>query len=258
MIKAVNLDFKVKSKYLLKSIDFSCHASEFVAIVGPNGAGKSTFLSLIANEISLSDNEVIFKDCVFSLWCRKNLAQHKAKFSQSFSSDIPLLVKDVVMMGRYPYFQNTPSKQDIESVEQILRYTGLDQFSGCEYNFLSGGEKQRVHIARVLVQLQNNNKQKLLLLDEPLNNLDVKHQHSVLKTIRAFCDKGNAAIVVLHDLNLASEYAQKVVILDKGIKICQGGVKQVFTQEILSKVYQMPCQVIENPISKNPLIIFGQ
>src|SRR5690606_23806608 len=122
------------------------------------------------------------------------LAHNKAKFSQHNSNDIPLSAEDVVMMGRYPYFHANPNQEDREVVANMMDEVDISDLRNRNYNTLSGGEKQRTHLARVLAQLQNDITHKLLFLDEPLNNLDVKHQHKVLHTIKNFTKKGNTAI----------------------------------------------------------------
>src|SRR5690606_9861797 len=158
---------------------------EFLAIVGPNGAGKSTLLNVLANELKSHQPEsILFKNKTFRDWDLKTLAHNKAKFSQHNSNDIPLLVKDVVLMGRYPYFHSAPNSDDLKAVESAMNETDVVHLKEREYNSLSGGEKQRVQLARVLSQLQNNVMHKLIFLDEPLNNLDVKHQYKALKLFK--------------------------------------------------------------------------
>ena len=228
-----------------------------LVIVGPNGAGKSTLLSMLANEMGRHEEPIFFKKKTFEDWDDKELAHNKAKFSQHNNHDIPLSVKDVVMMGRYPYFNSTPHKQDADAVLKAMEETDVALLKDRDYNSLSGGEKQRVHLARVLAQLDNEISNKLVFLDEPLNNLDVLHQHRILHTVKNFTENGNTAVMVLHDLNLAAQFADKVMLLKKGKIVCHDVPDKVFTKEIISKVYNFPCTVCPNPVNKNPLIIFG-
>lgn len=257
MLKANKISYAHRKFSILEDIDVSVNHGELLVIVGPNGAGKSTLLSLLANEMGKNDNSILFKRKSFEEWDEKELPRHKAKFSQSNSQDIPLSVKDVVMMGRYPYFHATPHKQDNEAVAKAMNETDVEALSARDYNSLSGGEKQRVHLARVLAQLDNDVANKLVFLDEPLNNLDVLHQHRILHTIKNFTGRGNTAVMVLHDLNLAAQFADTIMLLKKGKIVSHDVPDKVFTREIISGVYNFPCTICPNPVNKNPLIIFG-
>ncbi|SMC50331.1 heme ABC transporter ATP-binding protein [Moheibacter sediminis] len=258
MIKGHQINYSHKKFSILNDIDVSVEYGEFLAIVGPNGAGKSTLLSVLANETSSKQKQsVLFKNKLFKDWDLKDLAKNKAKFSQHNSNEIPLLIKDVVMMGRYPYFNSTPRAEDLEAAENSMQETDILHLRDREYNTLSGGEKQRVHLARALAQLKNDVTHKLLFLDEPLNNLDIKHQHKALKTIKDFTEKANTAIVVLHDLNLAAQFADNILLMKNGKVAAHGKPEEVFNEKIISEAYNFPCAICANPITQNPMIIFG-
>lgn len=257
MVKAHQISYKHKEFHILEGIDFSLEYGEFLAIVGPNGAGKSSLLSVLANEIKQGNQKVLFKDKPISDWEVRELSQHKAKFSQHNSNDITLDVKDVVMMGRYPYFDAQPRKEDLEAMNNMMYETDVYHLKDREYNTLSGGEKQRVHLSRVMAQLQNDIAHKLLFLDEPLNNLDVKHQYKALEIIKKFTQKANSAIVVLHDLNLAAQFADKILLMKSGKVAAHGTPQEVFTADTISKAYNFPCTICDHPITNNPMIIFG-
>ncbi len=256
MIRAHQISYQYKDFHILDAVDVHLEYGEFLAIVGPNGAGKSSLLSMLANEVK-SRQQIVFKDKNISDWPVQELSRHKAKFSQHNSNDIPLEVKDVVMMGRYPYFDAQPKQEDLEAMNKMMYETDVYYLKDREYNTLSGGEKQRVHLSRVLAQLQNRIAHKLLFLDEPLNNLDVKHQYKVLETIKEFTQKANSAVVVLHDLNLAAQYADKILLMKSGRAAAYGTPEEVFTAENISNAYNFPCTICEHPVSHNPMIIFG-
>lgn len=256
MIKAHQISYKHKEFHILDSVDVHLEYGEFLAIVGPNGAGKSSLLSILANEVK-SKQQILFKHKNISDWPVKELSKHKAKFSQHNSNDIPLEVKDVVMMGRYPYFDAQPKQEDHEAMNKMMYETDVFHLKGREYNTLSGGEKQRVHLSRVMAQLQNEIAHKLVFLDEPLNNLDVKHQYKALEIIKNFTQRANSAIVVLHDLNLAAQYADKILLMKSGRVAAYGTPEEVFTAEKISEAYNFPCTVCDHPITHNPMIIFG-
>lgn len=256
MIKAHQISYKHKDFYILDGVDVSLEYGEFLAIVGPNGAGKSSLLSVLANEVK-NRQKVFFKDKAISEWNVGELSKHKAKFSQHNSNDIPLDVKDVVMMGRYPYFDAQPGKEDTEAADGMMNETDIFHLKDREYNTLSGGEKQRVHLSRVMAQLQNDIAHKLVFLDEPLNNLDIKHQYKALEIIKSFTQKANSAIVVLHDLNLAAQFADKILLMKSGKVSAYGTPQEVFTAENISHAYNFPCTICGHPITNNPMIIFG-
>lgn len=258
MIKGNKITYSHKKFPILNGVNISVEYGELLVIVGPNGAGKSTLLNVLANEINKGNNDVLFKNKKFDEWNIKELAYNKAKFSQHNSNDIPLSTEDVVLMGRYPYFHANPNLEDREVVKNVMHEVDILDLKNRNYNTLSGGEKQRTHLARVLAQLQNDSTHKLLFLDEPLNNLDVKHQHKVLHTIKKFTKKGNTAIVVLHDLNLAGQFADNVLLMKRGKVEAHGKPSEVFTDNIISKAYNFPCMICPNPLNNKPIIIFGE
>lgn len=257
MVKAHQINYLHKNFHILEGVDVSLDYGDFLAIVGPNGAGKSSLLSVLANEIKQGTKNVLFKDKPIADWKVSELSQHKSKFSQHNSNEIPLQVKDVVMMGRYPYFDSQPRKEDFEAMNNMMYETDVYHLKDRDYNTLSGGEKQRVHLSRVMAQLENEIAHKLVFLDEPLNNLDVKHQYRALEIIKKFTKKANSAIVVLHDLNLAAQFADKILLMKSGKVAAYGTPEEVFTADTISKVYNFPCTICDHPITKNPMIIFG-
>jgi len=257
MIKAHQINYLHKDFHILEGVDVSLGYGEFLAIVGPNGAGKSSLLSVLANEIKQEKQKILFKDKSIEDWEVKELSKHKSKFSQHNSNEIPLEVKDVVMMGRYPYFDSQPHKEDLEAMNKLMYETDVYHLKDREYNTLSGGEKQRVHLSRVMAQLENEIAHKLVFLDEPLNNLDIKHQYKALEIIKKFTKKANSAIVVLHDLNLAAQFADKILLMKSGKVSAYGTPEEVFTAETISQAYNFPCTICGHPITNNPMIIFG-
>lgn len=257
MIKAHQINYLHKDFHILDGVDVSLNYGEFLAIVGPNGAGKSSLLSILANEVKQGKQNILFKDKSIYEWEVRELSVHKAKFSQHNSNEIPLQVKDVVMMGRYPYFDSQPRKEDFEAMNKLMYETDVYHLKERDYNTLSGGEKQRVHLSRVMAQLENEIEQKLVFLDEPLNNLDVKHQYKALEIIKKFTNNANSAIVVLHDLNLAAQFADKILLMKGGKVSAYGTPEEVFTSENISHAYNFPCTICPHPVNATPMIIFG-
>lgn len=257
MLKARQIDYKHKEFFILNDVDVTLDYGDFLAIVGPNGAGKSSLLSILANEVKQGKQKIMFKNKDISEWEVRELSLHKAKFSQHNSNEIPLQVKDVVMMGRYPYFDSQPRKEDFEAMNKLMYETDVYHLKERDYNTLSGGEKQRVHLSRVMAQLENELEQKLVFLDEPLNNLDVKHQYKALEIIKKFTQNDNSAIVVLHDLNLAAQFADKILLMKSGKVSAYGTPEEVFTSENITQAYNFPCTICSHPVNSNPMIIFG-
>lgn len=257
MLRAEKVSFHHKQFQLLNDISFEAHAGEFIAILGPNGAGKSTLLSYISNELGDKNKAVFFKDQPICKWNAQELPKQKAKFSQHQASEITLDIKEVVMMGRYPYFNHTPNAADEAAVTHWMKKTETSHLTSRAYEQLSGGEKQRIHLARVLAQLENDEPEKLILLDEPLNNLDVSHQFRILELIKKLTKKQNTAIVVMHDINLAAQFADKILLLNQGKVVAFDTPEKVLTEERVAETYGFPCMVTQNPINKQPLILFG-
>lgn len=257
MIQICNLNHKVNNQFLLKNINLNVNKGELIAIVGPNGAGKSTFLNCVASEIPYQTEKFHFKNNDINLYKKEEIPLHRAKFSQHHSNEINLKIDEIVLMGRYPYFNAEPKKTDLEIVHKWMQKTETQHLTNRTYEQLSGGEKQRLHLARVFTQLENSIENKLLLLDEPLNNLDVAHQFKTLHLIKNFTNKNNAALVVLHDLNLASQFADRLILMNKsGIEIFDVP-KKVLTQERISRVYKYPCTITNHPEKNQLIILFG-
>ncbi len=257
MLAVNQLNISIKTRKLLQDINFSIQPGELFVIIGPNGAGKSTLLKALTEEINYS-GEINFQQQSIKKWTTAKLAKTRAKFSQHHQQDIPLPVNEVIMMGRYPYFTSKPNLTDLKVVSESLKLTEMSAFKDKSYNQLSGGEKQRVHLARIFAQLNNEFQEKLMLLDEPLNNLDVYYQHKVLEAVKGFVKKGNMAAIVMHDLNLAAQFADRILLLKDGKMVKYGNPKQVLTSQTICDVYDFPCKVMSHPLAQTPMIVFGE
>src|SRR5690554_2972804 len=257
MVRIYDLNFKARNRFLLRHIDLEIHSGEFIAIVGPNGAGKSTLLSSIADEIVYEAREFSFMDKDIKAYNRNEMPLHRAKFSQHQSHEINLKNDEIVLMGRYPYFSNEANKEDLEIVKKWMQKTETSHLIDRAYEQLSGGEKQRLHLARVFAQMENDIDNKLLLLDEPLNNLDVAHQFKTLHLIKDFTQKNNGALVVLHDLNMAAQFADSLILLNNAAIEMVDKPQKVLTQERISNVYNYPCTIHHHPVTQQPIILFG-
>ena len=228
MIKAHQINYLHKDFHILDGVDVSLNYGEFLAIVGPNGAGKSSLLSILANEVKQGKQNILFKDKSIYEWEVRELSVHKAKFSQHNSNEIPLQVKDVVMMGRYPYFDSQPRKEDFEAMNKLMYETDVYHLKERDYNTLSGGEKQRVVIAGALAQLENRGEvrprfSEILLLDEPTASLDLAYQLEIRSILAELNQRRGLTIVVsTHDLSLAASLCRELVLLDQGHVLAAG------------------------------------
>ncbi|WP_277632167.1 heme ABC transporter ATP-binding protein [Avrilella dinanensis] len=257
MLKVHDISYRHKEISILQGISFDIKQGEFIAIIGPNGAGKSTLLSYISHEIKATKDRVFFKDKAIEKWSVREMPKHKSKFSQQQAADISLSVKEVVLMGRYPYFNGEPTENDLEIIGQWMKATDIWHLRERLYEHLSGGERQRVHLARVLAQLDNEIEQKILMMDEPLNNLDVAHQFRILELVKEQTRQKNTAIVVMHDVNLAAQFADRILLLKNGNLAAFDTVDEVLQEKIISDAYDFPCTITQNPINNQPLILFG-
>lgn len=256
LVDLKQVSYQVKEKSILESIDLKIQPHSVSAVVGPNGAGKSTLLSLLSREIGDGKN-ISFKGEALKNWKITELSRQKAKFSQDHNASIPLKVGEVVMMGRYPYFKNRPRPEDFAVTKNLMRQMEILGMQNRDYKSLSGGEKQRVHLARVFSQLENKDGSHLLLLDEPLNNLDVKHQHRLMNLIENFAARGNAVVVVMHDLNLTARFAHQIILMKNGKILSCDTPKEIFREELIGEAYDFSCQIFKNPVDHQPTVVFG-
>ncbi|WP_442810962.1 ATP-binding cassette domain-containing protein [Streptomyces sp. NBC_01217] len=204
------------------------HAGEVLALVGPNGAGKSTLLAALAAELAL----------------------RRAVLPQSATLSFPFPVEDVVRMGRAPWAGTERADEDDPAVAAAMAATEVTEFAARPFSALSGGERARVALARVLAQ-----RAPLLLLDEPTAALDLRHQELVLRICRERAGAGDAVVVVLHDLGLAAAYADRAVVLHGGRIAVAGPPAEVFTGELLGEVYRQPVEVFAHPRTGTPLVV---
>ena len=215
MIEAKSISYQVSDTYLVKSLSAKFHAGEMMAIMGANGAGKSTLLKLLTGALKPSSGNVICKGKDLSVYTSEELAKERAVLSQSYQLNFPITVADIIMMGRYPYFSASPTLHDQAITDSAVYTLGIKHLLDRDYNTLSGGEAQKVQMARVLAQVWQNkgDQPKALYLDEPVSSLDMKYQHEILGIAKRFAEAGNAVIIVLHDVNLALQYADRICFM---------------------------------------------
>ncbi|CPR19429.1 heme ABC transporter ATP-binding protein [Brenneria goodwinii] len=243
---ARNLSFQAGGRYLTENISLEVNCGEIVAIIGPNGAGKSTLLRLLTGYLTPHQGECLLAGKPFSQWTPTALAKTRAVMRQHSGLAFAFSVQDVVAMGRSPYGRDQ-ANDDI--IRRVMEQTGCLNLAHRDYRYLSGGEQQRVQLARVLAQLWHPQPTPgWLFLDEPTSALDLYHQQHLLRLLKQLTQRQPLAVCcVLHDLNLAALYADRILLLHEGKLVAQGAPEQVLQADLLTRWYQADLNVSPHP-----------
>lgn len=239
----------------LENINLDVQGGTVSVIIGPNGAGKTSLLRLICGDIPASRGEVILNGQPISSWPVEERATVLSVLPQRSSIEFPFTVDEVVRMGRIPH--NIGFRRDSEIVKQALKMVDAAHLEHRFYINLSGGEKQRVQLARVAAQIWDASAAggRCLVLDEPSASLDMAHQEVIVNMSRFFTNQGAAVVMVLHDLNLAAKNADQLLLIEKGRCVKSGSVEQVLQEDVLSSVFMIPTHVSTNPLTGRPLVV---
>lgn len=238
------LSLSINRRRLLSDIELELEAGRVTVLIGPNGAGKSTLFRAIAGEMK-HEGELRLFDRPRAQWHQRELARRLAVLPQQSGLMFPFLAHEVVAMGRIPH--DTLNRENERIVEACMQQANVWHLKEAAYPRLSGGEKQRVHFARVLAQLAGGPGQQLLLLDEPTSALDLGQQHGLLREARQLAAAGTAVLVIVHDLNLAARYGDQLVLMHNGRISCTGTAKQVLTPERVEKHFGYRAQLLQSP-----------
>src|SRR5882724_4654717 len=252
MLEARKISVNYDEREAVTDVSLRADAGKLIAVIGPNGAGKSTVLRALNGSVRVNCGEVMLDERRIDSYARRAVARQIAVVAQEADLRFPVTVMEFVLGGRYAWSSawGWESEQDVEIAYRILRETELEAFERRLMNELSGGERQRAVVARALAT-----EAKVFLLDEPTANLDLAHQATMLRLIRGRCDdQQSAAIVVTHDINLAAEFADRVMLLKKGREVAVGSPQSVFTPELLRRVFDLEVLVDAHPISGAPRI----
>jgi len=234
-----NLSFNYAGVPILQGVDLDVNLGELVTIVGPNGSGKSTLLKCINHILKTKPNSILIDGKDTSKFNIKELSKLMGYVPQTSISAFPFTVFDVVMMGRKPYIHWSIGERDNEIVAQMLEFLGIGHLAMRQFPELSGGEQQKVIIARALAQ-----QPQFLLLDEPTSSLDIKHQLEILCILTGLAQsKERAVVVTLHDLNLASRFSDRMIMLKKGSIYAMGKPEDVLTAQSIEDVYGIKADV---------------
>jgi iron complex transport system ATP-binding protein len=240
------LYFYYDGNQALKDIELEVKQGEMLSIVGPNGAGKSTLLKCINRILKTEQNTVSIDGRDISKISLRELSKIMAYVPQSSTSSFPFTVFDIVVIGRRPYVYWTLGERDYEIVAEVLDFLGISELAMRYFDELSGGEQQKVIIARALAQ-----QPQILLLDEPTSNLDIKHQLELLMVVKDLTrTKKLSVVMALHDLNLASRFSDTMIMLKNGCIFASGTPESVLTEETIEAVYGVKSQVTNSVLDR--------
>ena len=259
MLRIRGLTCIAGGKPVVKEVSADFTPGSLHVIVGPNGSGKSTLLKAVAGEWPAAAGAIRYDDIPLPQLEKTALARRRAVMSQLPELHFPLRVDDIVMMGRYPHFSFRPSRQDEHICRQAMERLSILSLSGRDYLTLSGGEKQRVQFARALAQIWEPPAEgcRYLFLDEPVSSLDIYYQHQLLDQVRDLVKENIVLIAVLHDLNLALQYGDRMLFLKEGALVAEGEVPGIVRPELIREVFQVEAHVMANPYGRQPVIVYG-
>lgn len=259
MLDAREIVLERRGRRLLDGVDLAVASGRVTAIIGPNGAGKSMLLKVLAGELSPTAGSVRLDGSELRTFSAAALARRRAMVPQSTHLSFPFTVVEVVRLGASVPGFDTIRTRAHELADQALSTVGLEDFSARLYNELSGGEKQRVHIARALCQLaaahRSEGQTAVLMLDEPTSSLDLAHQVRILDEVRRQASIGRAVLIVIHDLNLAAAWADDIVLLSAGRIRARGRPAEIFDNRILSDAYGCAIEVNRAPAPGVPYML---
>jgi iron complex transport system ATP-binding protein len=251
MLVAQQLAVAINGRILVNSVSLTLQPGEVLALVGPNGAGKTTLLRLLAGDLTPTSGTVLLNGVPLEHLGARAQALHRAVLRQHTGLAFAFRAYDVALMGRYPHMQRRgETHADHAATHAALERTESSALSERHFPSLSGGEQTRVLLAKTLAQAAP-----VLLLDEPTAALDLRYQHATLRLARQVAAAGGAALVILHDLNLAATYADRIGLLHQGRLLALGTPWQVLQAERLTEVYQVPVHVQRHPVLDVPLVL---
>lgn len=258
MLRAKDITLSIGPRKILSGIDFAIEPGKVTAILGPNGAGKTTLMRVLSGEWVPDHGTVELNGTAIGKIPVRRLGQLRAYLHQESTLDFAFTVLEVVLLGRSPHMQGSERPEDYAAARKALREVDLADREDDYYTALSGGEKQRVHLARVLCQIDEETvgDARYLFLDEPTNNLDLSHQQTIYRVVRRLARNGTAVCMVIHDLNQAFQVADRVVILEKGAVSLEGDPESIARSEAISRIFGVNLKRIEIGTSRCPYLVF--
>ena len=241
MVELKNISKSYGENTVLSSLNLNIEKGKITTFVGANGAGKSTLLNIIGRVMTSSSGQILLDGQCISKIKDTEMAKRVAFLKQSNHLNIRLTIRELVNFGRFPHSGGRLKKADIEAVDKAINYLGLTEIQHKYIDEISGGQKQRAYIAMVVAQ-----DTEYILLDEPLNNLDMKYARQIMQTLRQICDEmGKTIVIVIHDINFASAYSDNIVALKDGNIVKQGKICEIVQPDTLKEVFGMEFDVQE-------------
>ncbi|MDO5750534.1 MAG: heme ABC transporter ATP-binding protein [Rothia sp. (in: high G+C Gram-positive bacteria)] len=250
LLSARNISLDIEGRRILNDISFDVFPGEVVSLIGPNGAGKSTLLSVISGDVKPASGSVELAGSPLSSYKPLALARERAVLLQKMQVAFSYTVREVVAMGRTPWRGTGSAEEDERIIAESMQRTEVTHMADRDITTLSGGESGRAHLSRVFAQ-----QTPLVLLDEPTAALDITHQEQTLVTSRALAAEGRGVLAVLHDLDVAAAYSNRIVLLRRGEIVAMGTPEEVCSSELLSEVYRHPIEVLKHPVTGRLLIL---
>lgn len=255
MIELDGVSYRVGGSSLVEDVSLEAEPGKVLAVVGPNGAGKSTLLRLMTGELLPSAGEVRMGGNPLATWRIRERARVRAVLPQTSDLAFPFSVFDVVLLGRSPHGEGDRTLHDHAIARLALSATDALAYEDRPYPTLSGGERQRVHAARALAQVWEGEKLRVLVMDEPTASLDLSHQHDFLAQARTLAERGCTIICVLHDLNLAAQYADTVAVMRGGRLHAVGAPSRILSTELVRDVFDVEALVVPHPELSCALVV---
>lgn len=257
MIEARDVSVSIGGRKIIADVDFEVKPGELAAIVGPNGSGKTTFLKALSGELPYSGSVFINGRDLASMkpW---EAASLRAVLPQATALSFPFTVREIVKLGLTGGRSGVLAGEDERLPELALARVDLEGFAGRFYQGLSGGEQQRVQLARVLCQVWApvlGGAPRYLLLDEPVSSLDIKHQLIIMNLARDFSQRGGGVVAILHDLNLTAMFADRIFVMHRGRLVAAGSPMEVLSDELISKVFECKLKVGVLPAAGTPFVL---
>ncbi|ESY85245.1 heme ABC transporter ATP-binding protein [Mesorhizobium australicum] len=257
MIEARDVSIDIAGKRIVAGVDFDARPGEVAAIVGPNGSGKTTFLKALSGDLAYIGS-IVLNGRDLAAMKPVEVAVQRAVLPQATTLSFPFTVREVVTLGLVGGRSGVLPGEDGRLPERALARVDLDGFAGRFYQELSGGEQQRVQLARVLCQVWApvlDGKPRYLFLDEPVSSLDIKHQLIIMNIARDFARRGGGVVAILHDLNLTAVYADRIFVMHRGQLAASGSPHDVLSDELIEKVFDCRLKVGVLPPGNMPFVL---